>query len=601
MINRILELFNFFDKRIKSKIYLTQFLLVVSAIFEILSIFSIGPLIQVLSNPDIIYEKDEIISKIYFYFNFTSFEKFLIFLVTLIFIFLFSSTLILTYSIYFISMFSAKLGQFLRNDLFKYYICQDWIFHTKSNTSTYLTRISTECTRVANSIILQVLLMNARMISAFFIIVSLTIYNPLISIICFLFFGLIYFVMYKLVKSRMYNHGIFQSDTQKGMFKIMSESLGIKETIILGVKKKYFNLFSDLGFKYADSTGKITFLGSAPRYSLEFLAITIVILFIFFLVFVSNNSFNNTLPILSIYVFAGYKLLPIFQNIYFSLTQIKSAIPALDRIKIELKESKKYYLDKKTNQNSELFKYDNIKTLSLKNISFHYDDNQKKAIEDLSFEIKKNSLNFIIGPSGSGKTTIVDLILGLLKPIKGKIFIGNEQLTLENSNLWHQNLGYVGQNIFLFDDSIKNNICFTGNDNKEIDDLRLRKALKDSCVENFLTDLPNGINTVVGQGGTKLSGGQKQRVALARAFYQNKDVLILDEATSSLDGHIEKLIINKLKDFSNKKIIILITHNVKLCSEADNIFILEKGKISDNGDFEKIKNNRLFRSLLNEL
>ena len=201
----------------------------------------------------------------------------------------------------------------------------------------------------------------------------------------------------------------------------------------------------------------------------------------------------------------------------------------------------------------------------------------------------------------SGKTTIVDLILGLLKPSKGKIFIGNEQLTLANSNIWHQNLGYVGQNIFLFDDTIKNNICFTGNDNTEIDDLRLAKALKDSCVENFLTDLPNGINTVVGQGGTKLSGGQKQRVALARAFYQNKDVLILDEATSSLDGYIEKLIIDKLKDFSNKKTIILITHNVKLCSEADNIFILEKGKILVNGDFKKIKTNRLFKSLLNEL
>ena len=116
-------------------------------------------------------------------------------------------------------------------------------------------------------------------------------------------------------------------------------------------------------------------------------------------------------------------------------------------------------MDKKINQNSVLFKYDSMKSLSLKNISFHYEDNQKKAIEDLSFEIKKNSLNFIIGPSGSGKTTIVDLILGLLKPSKGKIFIGNEQLTLANSNIWHQNLGYVGQNIFLFDDTIKNNIC----------------------------------------------------------------------------------------------------------------------------------------------
>ena len=127
----------------------------------------------------------------------------------------------------------------------------------------------------------------------------------------------------------------------------------------------------------------------------------------------------------------------------------------------------------------------------------------------------------------------------------------------------------------------------------------MQKHLK-TCVENFLTDLPNGINTVVGQGGTKLSGGQKQRVALARAFYQNKDVLILDEATSSLDGYVEKLIIDKLKDFSNKTII-LITHNVKLCSEADNIFILEKGKILVNGDFQKIKTNRLFKSLLNEL
>ena len=366
MISKILKLFNFFDKKIKNKIYLTQLLLVLSAIFEILSIFSIGPLIQVLSDPDIIYKKDEIISKIYFYFNFTSFEKFLIVLVISIFIFLFISTLILTYSIYFISMFSAKLGQFLRNDLFKYYISQDWIFHTKSNTSTYLTKISTECTRVSNSIILQVLLMNARTISAFFIIVSLTIYNPLISIICFLIFGFIYFTLYKLVKSRMYNHGISQSNTQKGMFKIMNESLGIKETIILGVKNKYFKLFSDFGFKYADSSGKITFLGSAPRYSLEFLAISIVILFIFFLVFSSKNNFNDTLPVLSIYVFAGYKLLPIFQNIYFSLTQIKSAIPALDRIKIELNESKKYYLDKKINQNSVLFKYDSMKSLSLK-------------------------------------------------------------------------------------------------------------------------------------------------------------------------------------------------------------------------------------------
>ena len=220
MIYKIIKLFRLFDKKIKKKIFLTQFLLAVSATFEILSIFSIGPLIQILSDPNIIYNKDELISKIYTYFNFSSFEEFLVFVVISIFIFLLISTLILTYCIYFISLFSAKLGQVLRNNLFKYYICQDWLFHTKSNTSQYLTKISSETSRVTNSIILQVLLMNSKIISALFIIISLTIYNPTVSIVCFLFFGVIYFIMYKLVKSRMYNHGISQSETQKICLKL---------------------------------------------------------------------------------------------------------------------------------------------------------------------------------------------------------------------------------------------------------------------------------------------------------------------------------------------------------------------------------------------
>ena len=271
-------------------------------------------------------------------------------------------------------------------------------------------------------------------------------------------------------------------------------------------------------------------------------------------------------------------MLPIFQQIYFSLTQIKSAMPALNRIENELEYSKKYELNQEIKQISSLHKFDISKKISLKNIYFSYENTQKKAIEDISFDVKKNSFNFIIGPSGSGKTTIVDLILGLLKPSKGEIFIGDEQLTLENSNIWHQNLGYVGQNIFLFDDTIKNNICLQGYDNKEIDNSKLMKAINDSCVENFLTDLPNGLNTVVGQGGTKLSGGQKQRVALARAFYQDKDILILDEATSSLDGYIEKLVLEKLKVYSNTKTVIMITHNVKLCYKADKIFSFGKWK-----------------------
>jgi HlyD family secretion protein len=600
MIKKVINLFNFFDKKIKNKILLTQSLLIISAIFEILTIFSIGPLMQVLSDPNIIYNKSQLVSKIYFYFNFSSFDTFLLFIIIVIFIFLSVSTIILTYSLFFISMFSAKLGQILRNNLFKYYISQEWLYHSKSNTSEYLQKISSETNRVAQSIILQVLLSNAKIITGVLLIISLTIYNPLTSIICFLFFGTIYALMFKLVKSRLLNHGYNQSNTLKSMFKIVSESfIGIKEAIIYGNQRKYFDNFAKIGDNFSNSTGKITFLGNAPRYILEFLAIAVVITFIFFLVLVNESDFNETLPIIAIYIFAGYKLLPIFQGIYFSLTQIKANIPALEKIEIELYESKKYKLEKLKAQD-QIFSYKTFDNITFKNVSFNYGDQSKKAVKNISFEIKKNTLNFIVGSSGSGKSTLLDLLLGLLITETGEIYIENIKLTKDNSKSWQQNLGYVGQNIFLFDETIKNNICFN-NENEKVNEKKLEKAIKDSRVENFLNDLPNGLETIVGERGAKISGGQKQRVALARAFYQDKNILILDEATASLDGIIEKMVIDQLKLFSKNKTIIMVTHNVKLCNEADNILLLDNGFIVDHGDYNEIKKNTLFKKLLNEL
>ena len=217
----------------------------------------------------------------------------------------------------------------------------------------------------------------------------------------------------------------------------------------------------------------------------------------------------------------------------------------------------------------------------------------------MSLNINKNSLNYIVGPSGSGKSTILDIFLGLISPQNGEVLIGNIELKKENSKNWHKNIAYVGQNIFLIDDTIRNNICFN-NQEKIEEEEKFSKAIKDSCVDKFLKDLPKGIDTIVGDRGIKLSGGQRQRVALARAFYQDKKILILDEATGSLDGIVEKFIIDQLKEFSKSKIVIMVTHNVKLCEKADQIFLLENGSIKENGNFNKLKNDSLFKKLLNE-
>ena len=191
------------------------------------------------------------------------------------------------------------------------------------------------------------------------------------------------------------------------------------------------------------------------------------------------------------------------------------------------------------------------------------------------------------------------MILGLIFPQKGNIYIGDVELNEINSKIWHQNIGYVGQNIFLLDDTIKNNICFIENE-KNVDESRLNKALELSFVDNFLKQLPNGLETIVGERGLKLSGGQRQRVALARAFYQNKKIIILDEATASLDGIAESFVVGQLKNLSADKIIIMVTHNVKLCKNADVIYLMDNGSIKEFGNFEKLKKDNLFLKLLNE-
>ena len=599
MISEIVKLYNFFDKKYKSKLILIQFLLLISSIFEILSIFSVGPLFQILSNPDIIYDENNYISKVYNYFDFKSFKIFLLFVVFTILILLFISTSFLTYSTYALSMYSAKLGQVLRNKLYKYFISQEWLFHAKSSTSEYIEKITFETGRVSSSIILPVLMTNAKFLTGILIIISLTIYNPLASIVCFLLFGLVYLVIFKFFKSRIVNHGIHQGHTMNSMYKIMSESfLGIKEAIVYGNQKRYYDMFTKSGEQFANSTGKITFLGNAPRYILEFIAIVIIIIFILFILMMAKTDFNQTLPILAVYIFAGYKLLPIFQQIYFSLTQMKSALPALHKIETELKNSTKFNFENEKNILPNI-KFDNLDSIFFNDVSFSYEEKDKKAVKNLSLNINKNSLNYIVGPSGSGKSTILDIFLGLISPQNGEVLIGNIELKIENSKNWHKNIAYVGQNIFLIDDTIRNNICFN-NQEKIEEEEKFSKAIKDSCVDKFLKDLPKGIDTIVGDRGIKLSGGQRQRVALARAFYQDKKILILDEATGSLDGIVEKFIIDQLKEFSKSKIVIMVTHNVKLCEKADQIFLLENGSIKENGNFNKLKNDSLFKKLLNE-
>ncbi len=599
MFSKILNLFLFFEKSYRIKILLFQFLLLLSSIFEILSIFSIGALVQLLSNPEVIYSSDQFVSKIYNYLQFSSFKTFLVFVVILILCFLFLSTLILTFTMYILSMFSQTLGHIIRSSLFKFYISQHWIYHSKSNSTENVKKIGIEANRVTQNIILTILLTNSKVLTGVLIIISLTIFNPLASLICFTIFGFVYIIIFKIIKSKIFSYGVTQTKSMNEMYKTMSETfIGIKEAIIYGRQKKYYDIFQGSSFKFTNSCGKISFYQNAPRHSLEFFAIAVILSFILALAYFGSSNFNEILPILSVYIFAGYKLLPILQNVYAGLVQIRASYPALIQIEDDLLRSKNYSFDNNKTKEKH-YKIIKNKTIIFDNVSFFYNDHNKKAVKNLKFQIKPNSINYIVGSSGSGKSTLLDLILGLIYPQEGAIYNGDYKLNKENTKFWHANFGYVGQNVFLLDDTIKNNICF-GNDEEFIDEKKLKRAINLSYVEPFLKDLPNGINTIVGERGIKLSGGQRQRVSIARALYQNKNILIFDEATSSLDGIAEKFITEQLKILSKDVTIVIVTHNVKLCKNADVIHLLEDGFIKKTGKYEDLKESNLFLNLLNE-
>ena len=227
------------------------------------------------------------------------------------------------------------------------------------------------------------------------------------------------------------------------------------------------------------------------------------------------------------------------------------------------------------------------KTIVLKNISYHYPSIKNNIIKNINLTIKKNQLTSIIGPNGSGKSTLINIILGILKPQEGNIYIDQTELTNDNVITWQKKIGYVSQDIFLFNDTILNNITF-GIKNQKFNIEDIEKIIKDSGLQSFINLLPEGINTRVGENGIYLSGGQKQKIAIARCLIRNAEIIILDEATSALDVQSESNLNDIIKNFINKKTLLVVTHKFENIKNSNIIFLMEEGSIKKSGKYDDV-------------
>lgn len=598
MINDLKKLFLILTAEQKKRFFLLQILVILMTLFEVIGIGSIGPFMALVGNDKLIY-KSKIFIDIYRMSGASTPMDFLFLLGLCALSTLILSSVISMITTWMLSIFSYKVGIEIADSLFEYYINRDWLFYTYNSSAQLTKHISTECMRITAQVILPLVHMVAKICLAFFISLIVFLYNPKIALIAILMFILAYILLFRLVKKRLGANGLNISTAMAERFRLMNEGFGgIKEIILLNRSKFYFEKFREAGELFSRAGGQSYAFAFAPRYLMEMLAFGLMISLILYLIRVNDGNLGAVLPTLGIYGIAGFKLLPAFQNIYSSLSEIRSNISAFRLIEDDLRNARDYQRHKSRpliNTGQDPIELN--KRFSMHSVYYMYPNKKINALSDLSLEIKPYEIIGIVGESGSGKSTLVNLILGLINPTSGKIKVDGTVIGTQNILEWQKNIGYVSQDIYLSELTIAENIAF-GLPKHMIDFEKVKYVIKQACLDNVIDELPLGIDTIVGERGVQLSGGQKQRIGIARALYSDPSILIFDEATSALDNITERVVIDSILQLQGKKTIILVAHRLTTIVNCDRIYFLENGMVRQQGNYQYLVNNdEKFRSM----
>ena len=594
MFKLIKNLFNLLSTNQRKRFYVLQFLVIVMSVFEILGVASIIPFMALVGDMSQL-EQNTFFAEVYRQSGVASESQFVFYIGLCVLGLLFVSMIISIFTTWGLSMFANKIGTEIADRLYTYYLQKGWLFHASGSSAQLTKKIATETMRVTGAVLVPLMQMNSKVVLSLLMSLSIFFYDPKVALIGLSIFAISYFFLFKGVRNRLNKNGIAISEVNEERFRLMNEGFGgIKDLLLLGRDSDFINRFNKSGKTLAYSQGTNAALAQAPRYFVELLAFGSMIVLILYLIASHNGNLGMILPIISVYAIGIIKLLPAFQQIYSSIAIIKANIPAFESIQKDLynslhKESKSLKLEEN---------YLNPKhSISLENITFTYPNKEEPALNKLNMLIPSNSVIGIVGPSGSGKSTLIDILLCLIKPDDGHLKIDDEIINYQNRRSWQNTIGFVAQAIFLSEGTIAENVAF-GIPKKQINLSQVQKVLELAHLKNFISTLDQGIHTKVGERGVQLSGGQRQRIGIARALYHNAEVLVFDEATSSLDGITEKMIMEAIHNFSGKKSIILIAHRLKTVKKCDKIFFIDKGRVADQGTYQElVENNKHFKDM----
>ncbi len=565
-----MKIFRLFEKSQKINAFILLGLTVLGAIAETFSIGVILPFMYLILNPETIQDYP-ILQRIYDLSFVGSYTRFVILMCGALALIFVLKSLYMFFLIYIQNRLSFNRQVSISRELFRSYITKPYTFFFDHNSAELQRNINTLVPSAITGVFLAGLTLATEALIIIFIIIFLFVVSSISATIIVFAIGGISLSFYVRLKSSLDRTAKKENKYGTKMVKAVNEGLGsIKEIKILGRTQTFIDDYEKNSSDYAKAKAMMNLLTQTPRLLIE--AITVLgIIAIVIVNMLSGKSVETIIPTLAIFGMAAFRVMPSMNRVLSNLTSIRYSAVSLDAFYDDLVEARGTRDKAKSGEKG--FKLKN--TIALHDLCYRYPGAEHDVLKDVHLVIQRGKSIGIMGPSGAGKTTLIDLLLGLISPTAGEILI--DQTPVEDiMDDWRADIGYVPQSIFLIDDTIESNVAF-GIPEKERSPEKTWKALEIAQMKEYVKGLPEGLETSVGETGIKLSGGQRQRLGIARAVYHNPEVLIFDEATSSLDTEIEKTISEAIYRIGKTKTVIIIAHRLNTLDTCDEIYEV-KGK-----------------------
>lgn len=586
ILKRILDLLTTTEKR---RLVWLIALILMASLFEAFSVGSIQPFLALVTNPEVI-QQNAILNNLYNWFGFSDDQKFMIFIGIVFLLIIIVTNVLAALSVWRQLRYAWNLNHSLSTRLLQRYLSRPYGYFLYRHSSELTKHIVQESQGVIRGTVIPGLDLLANATKTAAIIGLLLILEPAITVYTVAVLGGAYGTFYLKVRNPLKSAGAKSLIANKNRHKISAEAFGgIKDVKLLGRERYFIDRFKPHSRAYARHHANNQIVRRLPRFVMQVLAFGGLTLVLLYLVS-AGRDLTEIAPVIGMFAFAGLRLIPSLQFIVSALTQFKFSERLVRVIHRELigTEDEHPIEDGRGVVQTQTSPLAFEREIRLDRVSFQYLNTETPTLNNISVTIKKNTSAAFVGQTGAGKTTLIDIFLGLHTPQSGSVCIDGVRLTDNNRSSWQKNIGYVAQEIFLCDDTIRRNIAF-GVPDDAIDIAAVEHAARIAHIHDVIvSELPAGYDTEVGERGVRLSGGQRQRIGIARALYHDPDILVFDEATSDIDGVTEAAITQAIDELTGEKTLIIIAHRLQTIRNCDTIYLMSNGRIDAQGTFDAL-------------